>query len=44
MMDKYIDIRRALMNAETEDEKYDALIKAIEFLEAQITDLGKQRN
>ena len=43
-MDKYIDIHRALMSAKTEDEKYDALIKAIEFLEAQITDLGKQRN
>lgn len=38
----YTDIHRALMNAETEDEKYDAIIRAIEFLYSQITEKGEQ--
>lgn len=42
-MDKYTDIHRDLMSAETEDEKYNALIKAIEFLEAQIIELKQER-
>ena len=37
-MNKYLDIYNNLMSAVTEDEKYDALIKAIDFLESQIID------
>ena len=43
-MDKYTDIRSALMTAETEDEKYNALLRAIEFLYSQIVELKRQVN
>ena len=42
MWTNYTDIHRELMNAQTEEEKYNALIKAIEFLHEQIQDLKKQ--
>lgn len=39
----YADIYRKLMNAQSEDEKYCALIEAIEFLENQISELKKKQ-